>query len=47
MLNVKSLVFDNDGRLVGVSGTFSRTVFSVITDKVIFWAEFGLEYAGG
>ena len=49
MMRVTEIVLNDDGKIVGLKGraySLSR-IFSVTTDKVIFWAEFGLEYFGG
>lgn len=39
---------DDQGRIVGLKGRIRPIkVFHVVTDKVLFWAEFNLDYCGG
>ena len=47
MMQVREIELDDVGNIVAMKGTASRTIFSVITDKTIFWAEFELDYCGG
>jgi hypothetical protein len=49
MMQITEVVVSDDGKIVGFKGRGYRTsrIFSITTDKVIFWAEFGLEYFGG
>jgi hypothetical protein len=48
MMKITELELNTDGKIIALKGTFKRSrVFSVITDRVIYWAEFGLDYVGG
>ena len=48
---VNGIVLDERGSAAwGTYNTVKRNpriVFSVITNKIIYWAEYGLDYAGG
>jgi hypothetical protein len=47
-MNIKEIRFNDAGQVVALNGTFKRSKhFSLITDKVIYWAELGIEYKGG
>ena len=48
-MNIKAMEFDDNGKMVKAKGicTKSNIFFSMITDKVIYWAELELDYAGG
>jgi hypothetical protein len=54
MMNIKEIEFNNEGKIVSLKGTVegkkikaNRLMFSKITNKIIYWAELELDYAGG
>jgi len=48
MMKVTAISFDEDGKIVNLKGTFEKSkFFSIITDKIIYWAELEIDYAGG
>ena len=47
-LNILASQFDDEGRYIAMKGTIRKKgIFSIITDKTLFWAEQGIEYIGG
>jgi hypothetical protein len=48
MMEIKEIEFNSDGKCVGLKGSFKKSkYFSIVTDKIIYWAEFELDYCGG
>ena len=48
MLNIKEIELNDKGQIVALKGDIKPSkVFCVVTDKVIWWADYELDYAGG
>lgn len=48
MMRITAIGFDDNGMIVNLKGTFEKSkVFSIITDKIIYWAELEIDYCGG
>jgi len=48
-LKISAIEFNDKGELIFAKGSFvkSKLFFSKITDKIIYWAELEIDYAGG
>jgi hypothetical protein len=47
MMSIEEIEFNNEGMVVAMKGTFKRSkVFSYTTDKILFWAEYDIDYVG-
>lgn len=48
MMNVREIQLNNEGKIIGLKGSFKRQrPFSSTTTKVYFWSFYELDYAGG
>ena len=48
MLNIKEIELNAEGNIVSMKGTYEKSRFyHFVTDRALFWAEYGLDYCGG
>ena len=48
MMRITAIEFNDKGELVFAKGRFEKSKhFSIITDKIIYWADLELDYMGG